>query len=105
MYRRLLILSAALAVTGTLLLSCQQEEERIPVLTVPETMITSAGGTQTVAVAAESPWTLSVDYLDKQAGRDISYIKPTEHANLTWNNFMVFSALYAAMRMEIMPTI
>ena len=68
MYRRLLILSVALAVTGTLLLSCQQKEERIPVLTVPETMITSAGGTQTVAVAAESPWTLSVDYLDKQAG-------------------------------------
>lgn len=67
MIRRLLILSAALAITGTLLFSCQ-EEERVPVLTLPNTMITAAGGTQTLSVAAESPWTLSVVYLDSQTG-------------------------------------
>ena len=48
--------------------SCEKEEERIPVLTLPSPMVTSAGGTQTLSVAAESDWTVSVDYLDAQTG-------------------------------------
>ena len=51
-----------------LVAACEREDERVPVLTLPNTMITAAGGTQTLSVAAESPWTLSVDYLDSQTG-------------------------------------
>ena len=51
-----------------LVAACEREEERVPVLTLPNTMITAAGGTQTLSVAAESPWTLNVEYLDGQAG-------------------------------------
>lgn len=67
MSRRLVILGA-IAVLGTLLLSCQKEEERIPVLKLPNPLVTAAGGTQTLEVAAESSWTLHVDYQDNQTG-------------------------------------
>ena len=67
MSRRLVILCSFLAL-GTLLLSCEKEEERIPVLTLPSPMLTSAGGEQTLSVAAESSWKLSVDYLEGGSG-------------------------------------
>ena len=66
MTKRLVI--SALVLLGSLLLSCQKEEERIPVLTLPSPMVMSAGRTQTMTVAAETPWTLSVDYADGQTG-------------------------------------
>lgn len=67
MFRRLGILTA-IAVLGALLLSCEKEEERVPVLTLQTTMLTSEGGTQTLAVAAESSWTLSVVYSGNETG-------------------------------------
>ncbi|MBP5522274.1 MAG: BACON domain-containing protein, partial [Bacteroidales bacterium] len=67
MSRRLVILCSFLAL-GTLLLSCEKEEERIPVLTLPSPMLTSAGGVQTLSVAAESSWKLSVEYLEGGSG-------------------------------------
>lgn len=69
MSRRFVILGA-IAVLGTLLLSCKKEEERVPVLKLPSPMVTASGGTQILSVAAESDWTLTVDYplTDSQAG-------------------------------------
>ncbi len=69
MSRRLVILGFMIAL-GTLLFSCKKEEERIPVLTLPSPMVTAAGGTQTLSVAAESNWTLTVEYpvADSQKG-------------------------------------
>ena len=69
MSRRLVILGSIVAL-GTLLFSCKKEEERIPVLTLPSPMVTAAGGTQTLSVAAESSWTLTVEYpvADSQKG-------------------------------------
>ena len=64
---RLAILGAVLAL-GTLLLSCEKEEERIPVLKLESAMLTSAGGTQILSVAAESSWTLSVVYAGSETG-------------------------------------
>ena len=67
MFRRLALLGSLLAL-GTLLLSCEKEEERIPVLTLQSAMLTSAGGTQTLSVAAESTWKLSVEYSGNETG-------------------------------------
>ena len=53
---------AGIILLGTLLFSCKKEEERIPVLTLPSPMVTAEGGTQTLSVAAESSWTLTVEY-------------------------------------------
>ena len=51
-----------------LVAACEKEEERIPVLSMPSTMISHEGGTQTLSIGAESPWTLSVDYVGGQTG-------------------------------------
>ena len=67
MSRRFVILGA-IAVLGTLLSSCKKEEERIPVLTLPSPMVMAAGGTQTLSVAAESTWTLTIEYQSDQTG-------------------------------------
>ena len=62
MPRRSVILGALMAFT-MVLFSCQkQEDETIPVLTVPQAMVPSDGGTQNLEVAATSAWTLSVLY-------------------------------------------
>lgn len=45
------------------LFSCQkQEDETIPVLKVPQAVVTASGGSQSLEVAATSSWTLTVDY-------------------------------------------
>jgi len=63
--RRFVILGAV-AVLGALLSSCEKVEERIPVLSLPSTLLASTGGTQVLSVAAESDWTLGVEYQDAQ---------------------------------------
>ncbi len=65
---RNILASLVLALMAVLLLSCDKEEERVPVLTLPATMLTSAGGTQTMEVAAETSWKLYVDYNGGQTG-------------------------------------
>ena len=66
MSRRIAILGAI--ALGTLLLACQKQEEPVPVLTLPSPLVTADGGTQTLAVAAQGDWTLSVDYLSAATG-------------------------------------
>ena len=62
MSRRSVILGALMAL-GMVLFSCQkQEDETIPVLKVPQAVVTAQGGSQSLEVAATSAWTLSVDY-------------------------------------------
>ncbi|MBR4735233.1 MAG: DNA/RNA non-specific endonuclease [Bacteroidales bacterium] len=57
------ILWALGLVTAMVLFSCQkQEDETIPVLKVPQAMVSADGGSQSLEVAATSSWTLSVDY-------------------------------------------
>ena len=68
MLKRFAYIGAVLLSVFFLLASCSKEEERIPVLTLPSTMVSSAGGEQTLSVAAESSWKLSVDYLEGGSG-------------------------------------
>lgn len=51
------------------LFSCQkQEDETIPVLKVPQAVVSAQGGGQSLEVAATSSWTLSVDYSGAETG-------------------------------------
>ena len=68
MLKRFAYIGAVLLFAFFLLASCSKEEERIPVLTLPSTMVSSSGGEQTLSVAAESSWKLSVDYLEGGSG-------------------------------------
>lgn len=61
-------LLGSLTLLGALLLSCKKEEERVPVLNLPSVLIGAEGGTQTLSIGAESPWTLSVEYQGGQTG-------------------------------------
>ncbi|MBO4476492.1 MAG: DNA/RNA non-specific endonuclease [Bacteroidales bacterium] len=66
MSRRLAILGSLLAL-GTLLLSCEEDDETIPVLTVSRAIWTADGGTQTVKISATSTWTIDVQYASGQS--------------------------------------
>ena len=49
--------------------SCQkQEDETIPVLKVPQAVVSAQGGSQSLEVAATSSWTLAVDYASAETG-------------------------------------
>lgn len=60
------ILVAAVALGA--LLSCQKQDERIPVLTVPESTVIHSGGTQMITVGADYSWNLAIDYAGSQQG-------------------------------------
>ena len=57
---RILIAAAAFLLAAAV--SCRKEEEPIPVLTLKTTMVEAAGGTQSMTVAAQKSWRLSVEY-------------------------------------------
>ena len=67
MSRRLAILGSLLAL-GLLFLSCEDDEETIPVLTVGTTLWKAGGGAATVQVAATSTWKFEVEYSGGQTG-------------------------------------
>lgn len=68
MSRRSVILGALMSLT-MVLFSCQkQEDETIPVLKVPQAVVSAQGGGQSLEVAATSSWTLSVDYSGAETG-------------------------------------
>lgn len=52
---------AVLGALSLMFVSCEQQEEPIPVLSFKSTMITAKGGTQPVTVAAQGTWALSLD--------------------------------------------
>jgi len=54
----ILVICAALGA----LVSCQKQDERIPVLTIPESTVIPAGGTQMITVGADYSWNLIIDY-------------------------------------------
>lgn len=51
-----------LALSLLALFSCRKEEEPIPVLTLPSSIVPAKGGLQSVTVAAQKSWQLSVEY-------------------------------------------
>ena len=52
----------AVALAATVAVSCQKKIERIPVLTLENTTIGNAGGSQFLEVSSETVWSLSVEY-------------------------------------------
>lgn len=71
MLRRLTYLFAAAALLVAVAACDKEDNETIPVLTMPQTLWTSAGGTQTVQIAATSTWRIEVEYY---AGQDADWI-------------------------------
>ena len=56
-------------ISAMVLFSCQkQEDETIPVLKVPQAVVSAQGGGQSLEVAATSSWTLSIDYASAETG-------------------------------------
>lgn len=52
----------AVALAATVAVSCQKKIERIPVLTLENSTIGNAGGSQFLEVASDTDWSLSVEY-------------------------------------------
>lgn len=61
------VISVAILALGALI-SCQKQDERIPVLTIPESTVIPAGGTQMITVGADYSWNLAIDYSGDQQG-------------------------------------
>ena len=56
-------------ISAMVLFSCEkQEDETIPVLKVPQAVVSAQGGGQSLEVAATSSWTLAVDYSSAETG-------------------------------------
>ena len=64
-----LLLVTVFSALSLAVFSCQkQEDETIPVLKVPQAVVSAQGGSQSLEVAATSSWTLAVDYSGTETG-------------------------------------